>query len=176
MTEIDVKYFLTCLLMDIISAFLVNAFFGLFASESVPMWGVAEGRDWFISPESLFMDLFWINLYTGFFVVIFVTWNTREDMEKGKVNPPAWNRKDIPVLKHFPKITLLRALMFSTICLLTFFPLGVLTLLLLQVESLPYWNFVIMKALYGVIVSVPTAFTVRVWALGDGMNYKKKYY
>ena len=58
-------------------------------------------------------------------------------------------------------------------CGLIFFPIGVSALLLLKIESLPYWNFVFIKASFGVIVSIPTAFTVRICALGDGPKVKR---
>ena len=77
-------------------------------------------------------------------------------------------------LKHLPKYMLIRGLVFSAICLLTFFPIGVLALLLLQIESLPYWNFIFMKALYGIVFSIPTAFLVRICAIGDGPKYEMK--
>ena len=173
MVEIDVRYFFICLLTDIVSAFFVNVFFGLFATPTVPLLGTAVGRN-VISPENLIMDLFWINVGSGFFIVLFITFFLIFDLENGKAKPPAWNRKDIPVLKHLPRNMILRGIVFSIICLLIFFPIGVLALFLLQIEALPRWNFIIMKALYGVLVSVPTAFTVRVCALGDKTDFKKK--
>jgi len=173
MTEINVRYLFICFLIDLFSAFFINFGFGLFATETIPLFGTAEGRN-LLSPESLFMDLFWINLYSGFFIVIFVTNGVREDFKKGKIKPPPWDRKSIPIIKYLPRNTLTRALFFSIICLVSFFPLGLLALLLLRVESLPYWNFVFMKALYGVLVSIPIAFIVRISALGDGSKLSNK--
>ncbi|MFX0142310.1 MAG: hypothetical protein ACFFDN_52205 [Candidatus Hodarchaeota archaeon] len=173
MTEIDFRYLFICFLWDIFWAFMVNAFFGLFATPLTPMFGVAEGRNFF-SAESLFMDVFWMNLYSGFFIVLFVTTGTREDMKRGKVETPSWNRKSIPVLKYLPKYMLIRGFVFSVICLLIFFPIGLLALLMLEVESLTYWNFVIMKGLYGIIISIPTALIVRISALGDGPKLNRK--
>ena len=166
MIELDVRYLYICLLWDIFWAFMVNAFFGLLATPTIPLFGIAEGRNFF-SAESLFMDAFWMNFYSGFFIVLFVTTGTREDLKKGKVKSPTWNRYDIPILKILPKYMLIRGFVFSVICLLTFFPIGLLTLLLLEVESLSYWNFVIIKGFYGIIISIPTALVVRLCALGD---------
>jgi hypothetical protein len=173
MTEIDVRYLFTCFLLDVFSAFFVNFGFGLLATPTVPLFGTAVGRNFF-SPENLIMDCFWISLYSGFFIVLFVTFGVREDFKKGKVKPPSWNRISIPILRHLPKYMLIRGLVFSAICVLIFFPIGVLTLLLLQIESLPYWNFIIIKSLFGVIVSIPTAFVVRICALGDGPKIRKQ--
>ena len=172
MTEIDVKYLFICSVIDLFSAFFVNFGFGLLATPNIPLLGTAEGRNFF-SPENLIMDCFWISLYSGFFIVLFVTNGVREDFKKGKVKSPIWNRKSIPVLKHLPKYMLIRGIVFGLICVFIFFPIGVTALLLLQVESLPYWNFVIIKSSFGVIVSLPTAFTVRICALGDGPKVKK---
>ncbi len=172
MVELDIRYLFICFLIDLFSAFFVNFGFGLLATPVVPLVGTAEGRNFF-SPVNLIMDCFWISLYSGFFIVLFVTMGVREDFKKGKVKPPFWDRKSIPVLKHLPKYMLIRGLVFGIICVLIFFPIGISALLLLQIESLPYWNFIIIKASFGVIVSIPTAFVVRICALGDGPKAKK---
>ena len=172
MTEIDAKYLLLCTIIDIFSAFFVNFGFGLLATPTVPLLGTAEGRN-LLSPVNLITDCFWISLYSGFFIVLFVTTGVRGDFKKGKVLSPSWNRKSIPILTHLPKYMLIRGFIFGILCVLIFFPIGALALILLQIESLPYWNFILMKASFGVIVSVPTAFIVRICALGDGPKIKR---
>ncbi len=171
MTDLDIRYLFISFLTDLFGAFFVNAGFGLLATPTVPLLGTAVGREWF-SPQNLVMEVFFISLYSGFFIGLFVTFGVREDLKRGKVKRPNWSRKSIPVLRHLPRYMLIRSIVFGLICAMIFFPIGSLALVLLKVEELPYLNFIIMKGLFGIIVSVPTSFTLRICALGDGPKIK----
>jgi hypothetical protein len=117
---------------------------------------------------SLVLDSFWMAFYLGFFLSALVTQGTYEDVVvKKKVPIPKKSRKDIPVLKYFPRNTVLRAFVFTGINILIFLPIMLLIVWLNNIKSIPFIHFAILKGLYGGLMAMTIEPFVRYGALCD---------
>ncbi len=152
------QYFLYSWIFNVAINYFINGMFGLFASNIVSVFG---------GYGTLVIDFVLMTLGLGFFLTLFVSVGVRGDIKKEKVTPLKVRRSDIPVLKKMPENIYVRSLAMACITFIIFEPLAIGILVVLQVSSLPYWNFVAFKAFYGAFMASVIEPFVRLSALTD---------
>ena len=152
------QYFLGNWIYNIAVNYIINGLFGLFAKDPVVVFG---------GYGSLVIDFAQMCLYLGFLLTLFVSWGVRGDIKKGKIEPLKVRRSEIPMLKKLPSNLIYRSLVMACFTIAIFLPLSIGLLVNLQVNSLPYWNFVAFKAFYGAFMAAVIEPIVRLSGLTD---------
>jgi hypothetical protein len=166
-----ISYLFTRWLICIVVNIAINGAFG-FAGRIIPFF-FAQFPDPTPAYGSVSMvtDTIWMTLFLGLFLSFFETQITYEEVVRKKiVKIPDWDRKSIPIIKHFPDNPFWRSVFFAICTFAIFLPLFIGIIYLLQIESLPFWHWVVFKGLYAGFMAMFLGPIVRITALGD-----KKY-
>lgn len=140
--------------------FLINAAiaWGLFRHlETVPLWG----------QESIAGDTFGTCFFLPFFTGLIVTRLARGRIQAGKLPALGRTRQSYPTLARLPDGTLRRSALLGLLCVLLFAPPAILVLHALDVQSLPFWPFVTLKASFAAALAALVTPTIALAALAD---------
>ena len=164
-TELDLPYFVRRYSWNLFVNFAVNFLFGLWHEfEVIPLYG-HKG----LLQESTNLCLFVAGIMS-FFVIL----DSHEHVKKGITTPPSWHRESIPILKYLPRNYFYRASIFAVISLTVFGPIVAYILITFNVQSLPRFEFAVLKGLYAMLIAGSIDPIVRISALGDTHSIRKK--
>jgi len=163
--EIDVRYILKGVGTDFLVGILIGGLGGLLTPDPIPILRT-NFSEFFLIPPTIVEDLFWFVFLTIFLMTIILTYIVRFEMLIGRINPPEWYRHQIPLLRNLPDNLLVRALLMAVVGIFLFMPITYMMFGALQITSIPHWNYIVFRGLYGALVLPIIGVIVRLSALG----------
>jgi hypothetical protein len=133
--------------------------------DSVPLWAVpfAEGPSTVTDTVGTF---FILPLLTTL-VITTVAWH---ELRAGRLRSLQLDRESSPFLERLPKRRLRRGLYLGALCTLIFGPLAVVLLVALDYGDLSVGEFVLYKAIFGVVLGLVVTPIIALLAIGDDVD------
>jgi hypothetical protein len=137
-------------------------------------WGSAAGEDevplWaipLVEGPSVITDVVGTFFILPFLTTIVITTTLWHEMRMGKVEPLHVDRSSDPLLARMPATRVRRGAYFGLLTMLLFGPLGVLVVLALDYGDVGVGEFVLFKAIFGVVLGLVVTPFIAVAALTD---------
>ncbi|MBD3227515.1 MAG: hypothetical protein GF329_04930 [Candidatus Lokiarchaeota archaeon] len=163
--KINIRYIGKGIIIDFVVGLLLCALGGLGVPNPIPL--IREKlRIVSIFPQSISEDLLILVFLLGVGMTILGTLSVRLELLGGRIDPPEWYSHQIPFLKRLPDNLLVRSLVIGALSIIIFIPITYLFLGALQITSIPYWNYIVFRGLYGAFILPFIGIIVRLDALG----------
>ncbi|MBT4865289.1 MAG: hypothetical protein HON53_09245 [Planctomycetaceae bacterium] len=123
--------------------------------ETVPLWG----------PLSIAGDTLATTFLLPLLLCLIATPLARRKVTSGTIPPLTRNRREHWLFRRLPERARLRAVVLGVICTLIVGPLALIALSWLKVTSLPFWDFIVFKALFAGGLAALLGPVVGLWAI-----------
>jgi hypothetical protein len=123
--------------------------------ETVPLWG----------PLSIAGDTLGTTFLLPVLLCLIATPLARRKVARGMIPPLMRNRGEHWLFRRLPERARLRAVVLGVICTLIVGPATLIALTWLRVTSLPFWDFIIFKALFAGALATLLGPVVGLWAI-----------
>ena len=123
----------------------------------VPLWG----------QQSIMGDTIGTCFLLPLITCLVATRLARGHVRAGKVAPLGWTRASHPVLGWLPQSTARRGVALGLACIALLAPLAFIALGLLGVAGLPFWRFVLFKAVFAALAAALVTPLVALWAIAE---------